>query len=295
MKDWASAGDKIRRRSFPHLIESLKIETPFAFDPENSFSEVPDFIETNWDSIKDSSDTIISLPGRDVNFTRDCLISIYKFFHVLECARSQFERGALTWMMVDAYHASLLGARSLCALFGVLSYSVKGRTILIDFRPEFGSVDDMKRFRKEYHRADNPIRVLQPAARLLEQKDVWTILKRICNVCERLDGMTDALDKLSATAAKPLSQIRNQVLYDSVFWQWRADFSSTTKSRSVLAQSVASTGEKVEMVDLCVCSITEIFETTRFLTDKFCGAIGVVPGSLGPLASLKASPNAIVA
>ncbi len=242
MRDWASAADHVRRRAFDGLVDSLEVEVPFAFDPVASISEMPDYLNDNWELIRGSPNQIIDLPGRDANLVRDCLISVCKFFHVLGCSRAQYSRGALTWTIVDAYHASLLGARAICALFGVLSYTVRGRTLLVDFRPEFGAVDHARKFKREYRNTSSPVRVLQPTSPLLEQKDAWGLLKRICNVCDRLDTDRHALSRLSEIADKPLSQLRNRVLYDSVFWQWRADFSLARPERVSLAETSALTG-----------------------------------------------------
>lgn len=224
MKDWKSASNSIRQRSSKQIAESLTVEAPFTFNPVMTPSDTPAFLEANWESLGGAHHHIISMPGRDINLATDILITICKFWHVVESARVNHSRGALTWTVVDAYHACLLGARAVCALHGVLSYSLRGRSILIDFRPEFGRVDEMRTFNRNYRSIDDPIGILMPSSRQLEQKDSWGLLKRICDMVPSSDPYKAELSVIAGFAKLPLSQTRNTILYDSVAWVWRQDF-----------------------------------------------------------------------
>lgn len=289
MKDWNSAADQVRRRAFDDLIDSLEVDTPFLFDPVSSVSELPDYLDDNWSDLSLFQNHVIDLPGRDANLVRDTLIALCKFFHVLGCSRYQLQRGAMTWSIVDAYHASFLGGRAFCALCGVLSYTVRGRTVLIDFRPEFGAVDHVKRFRREFKRLDTPVRILQPTAKFLEQKDAWSLLQRVCNVIDKPNIEQVLFSRFLDIPGKPVSRTRNKILYDSVFWQWRTDF-------SVPNGQPPGGGDwflKDEEASEAAATLSTIFEVVCALSRPFLQRIGVDSRVLGNEIGLNAQPTVL--
>lgn len=223
MRDWASAGDRIRRRSALAVIRSLEVQTPFHFDPQSSESEVPDFLEQAWDGLT-PHDHVADLPGRDVNFARDMLITVTKFYHVSHCTDQRLASGALTWSLVDAYHAAFLGARAIAAMYGILTYTVRRRTILIDFRPELGTVDEARKFRREHRAFDEPIRILRPTKHLLDQGEAWKLLTRLAAITNDIEDERKFASELADLSKAPSNQLRNKLMYDSVYWTWPADF-----------------------------------------------------------------------
>lgn len=271
MKSWDAAVNQVRRRAAIEVVRSIRLEPPFEFDPTANPSDISDFLETEWERILSSHDTVLELPGRDLNFARDVLIAATKFFHVLDCARQARERGALTWTLVDAYHAALLGSRAIAALYGVLSYSVKGRTLLVDFRPEFGRVDEVKKFKREHRGISDPIRILRPDKGLFEQRDAWSLLGRLCNVTPDFEGELKRIAGLSEISEQPLSALRNQILYDSVYWKWREDFELTRADESTLAKRFNVNDETVKQL---LGAVSRIREVALIYTMELCAQVG---------------------
>ena len=225
---------------------------------QDTRSDVPDFLEFNWNNLGSDFETVISLPGRDFNFATDILISLTKYFHVLECARAQLSRGAATWTMVDTYHSAMLGARGLIALYGILCYTVQGRTVLVDFRPELGDADYRSKFSKMYKRIDDPIRVLRPKKLLLEQRDAWGLIVRLVNITKNAESQDEELMKQIADIAETtLSSLRNKVLYDSVYWEWSNDFSKRKMNPGEIDTRLM---EGSEIVQSLISSASIIFD-----------------------------------
>jgi hypothetical protein len=251
---------------------------------------MPDFLDGEWGSIDGKTDIVMSLPGRDLNFTRDTLISLVKFYHVVECARAELQRGAATWTLVEAYHAALLGSRALSAIYGILTYSVRGRTLLVDYRPEFGSTDHRKSFKKEHREIENPIRILTPEkALLLEQRDSWALLERLCNITnneesrKRIGGLKEICDL-------PLSRLRNSILYDSVFWMWRDEFALEEVDITVATSRISGDDEDVRNL---ADSLFSILKIATDYTKEFCEQIGFDLTLLPPIAGKGLGPSAL--
>lgn len=282
MRDWRAASEKIRRRTVLEIAESLAIESPFHFSAVSTQSDTSAYLDSNWDILAGAPDYVLSFPGRDASYVNDSLICVAKFWHVVERARTNFDLGALTWTVVDAYHACLLGARAISALSGVLSYSLRGRTVLVDFRPEFGSPDDRKAFKKAHGAVDDPVRVLRPLNRqLLEQKDTWAVLTRICALSTATDPNKDCYSRISSFAEQPLSQPRNMVFYDSVAWLWRTDF-RVQGDGVEFEQSVASLDGNV---DATLAALNEIFGFSKILLAELSSRIGFDPSTLSVMAT----------
>jgi hypothetical protein len=273
MKDWQAASDKIRRRNATAIIESISVDTPFNFSLGVDTSDVPDFLESEWLRFESSPNTVFSLVGRDVNLARDLLISITKYFHVVENARKLRARGALTWMIVDAYHAALLGARVLTAFHGVLSYSVRNRTVLMDYRPNFGSPDEKKRFLKEYKGMEDPVRLLCPTKQKLDQRETWSLLQRLCRISDNDKNAPEGKlnSSLQDVAGKPLSTIRNKILYDSVYWTWFLDFSETPIDPKIIKDRLDSNDEPNILVE----GMGHIHKAVNLYSSKLFNQIGI--------------------
>lgn len=244
MKDWKVAGDHLKRRNVTSIIESLEVETPFNFSRGDVESDVPQFIESAWHELGDAAEKVFSLVGRDINFVRDILISLLKYLHVLHTARQLRFNGALTWSLVDAYHATLLGIRAIAAFHGAVSYNVKGRTVMLDFRPASGAPDDVKKFERDHRSVENPVRFIRPVKDKLEQRDAWYLLLRLCRInnCQN-ESERSLIDQLEELAPKPISSLRNLILYDSVYWTWFSDFKQPTMVEHLLKDAFEGNDE----------------------------------------------------
>jgi hypothetical protein len=230
LRSWEAAFDKISRREFVEVIESLDVSPPFDFDFKCHLSEVPEFISDVLDSEEIPLQKAFALPGRDVLYVGDTLACISKFLHVVESCRIHANRGALTWALVDAYHASILGARAICAQLGIMQYSVNGRTILVDFRPEFGSPQDSRKFRKNFGNLESPARFLVPQPKHLEQKHVWKLVGRMMRLCTTgTSDITTPCQKIEELSKSSPGAERNAVMYDSIGWRWRDDHTGTDR------------------------------------------------------------------
>jgi hypothetical protein len=291
---WDGAFRNIRRRSVDDVLSSLEVSHPFNFDIVNDESDVPPYLEDNWEYISGDPSGLLPLPGRDLNFVRDILISSAKFFHVVGCARAQMTRGATTWAIVDAYHASLIGARLIAALFGVLSYGAKRRTVLVDYRPELGAPDDRRAFRREAKGLLQPVRVLCPQPKFLQQTDVWALVARVCAI-SKLDT-EDPVDsrllaELGRLVGEPISAFRNTMIYDSVAWAWTDDLTPTPAGPALQQARLIDT-EGAHALTLDVLSI--IFEFCKRHISRMGSSIGFDPSPLSPMFSLGESPDTLL-
>lgn len=240
-------------------MTSIEVEAPFVFDAPTARSDVPDFLDSEWSGLGQDPDVVFSLPGRDANFARDLLIGLSKFHHVLDCAERARVRGALTWTLVDAYHAAMLGGRVLSSFYGVLSYTIRGRTVLMDYRPELGSADDQKQFARDHRGVDGPVRLLRPAKEKLDQKEAWALLRRLSAINSTGRGSEDRhlADEISDVTRVALSSVRNRILYDSVYWTWNRDFDASEHDESLLAAAFSSNDEAVSRLLVSLAKIRE--------------------------------------
>ena len=287
MKNWASAFDCLRQRSIAEVSSSAGVSTPFAFDASQDESDVTQFIDSIWADLGNDADIIMSLPGRDMNLVRDTLICATKFFHIIESVQNHINRGAMTWAIVETYHAALLGTRLIAALYGVLSYGVKGRTVLLDYRPEFGREQDRKKFKRENKGLEEPIRIFRPQSHQLSQSEAWDLVKRLCNITSSPPEDKASIDDLKSIALAKNSSYRNMILYDSVAWGWLDDF-----NRSAIDIEVQHS--RLEMVDathtVSVNALVGIFAFVKPRLITLCENCGVLPVSLSPILGRGASP-----
>ena len=291
MSKWEGAFGQVRRRTAEEVRMSLNVETPFLFDVQAQVSDVPDYIDSQWDSIGSSENSVISLPGRDMNLARDTLMAASKFYHVIDCARSQVRRGAMTWAMVDAYHASLVGTRAMFALYGLFAYGVRGRTVLVDFRPELGSVDDARNFRKANKGTADPIRVLIPKPKYLEQQDSWALVTRLCNLTQFPPEDDALIGRIKEAAAAPLSGFRNVMLYDSVAWEWLTDLVSPRVSLATRHGRITADDESQS---LSLKGLSAIFEFVTGHISELGVKLGYDPAKLSYVFSKQGTPADIL-
>jgi hypothetical protein len=288
---WDASFQQVRRRGAADVQANLDVTTPFLFDVQGQMSDVPGYIDAQWSTIGGAENSIMSLPGRDMNLVRDTLMAASRFYHVIDCARAQVRRGAMTWAMVDSYHASLVGAKAMCALYGLFAYGVRDRTVLVDFRPELGSVDDAKKFRKANKGVDQPIRVLIPKAKYLEQQDAWALVTRLCNITPSPPENADMIGRIKEAAGSPLSAFRNGTLYDSVAWQWPIDLASPRMSRS---NRVARISAEDESQSISLRALAAIFEFVTGHIKQIGDLIEYDPAKLSRIFSKPGTPAGLL-
>ena len=291
MSKWVSKWDgvfqQIRRRSAADVRTDLDVAVPFLFDVQGQESDLPGYLDAQWDTLSGHENLIINLPGRDMNLVRDTLMAASRFYHVIDCARAQVRRGAMTWAMVDSYHASLLGAKAMFALYGVFAYGMRDRTVLVDFRPELGSVDDAKKFKKANKEVENPIRVLIPKAKYLEQKDAWALMTRLCNITQTTLENAELIRRIKESAESPLSAFRNATLYDSVAWQWPSDFVSP---RMALANRIARIAAEDEFQSASLKALAAIFEFVTANMKELGSAVSYDPTKISRIFDKPCTP-----
>lgn len=291
MNRWEAALTRVSRRSISEAVETLAVEPPFAFNFAEAVSEMPGLIAEQVEDKQPPHEIIIDLPDRDVTLATDMLVCITKFLHVVQCCRANARRGALTWGIVDAYHAAILGARAVGATMGVIPYVVSGRSFLVDFRPEVGTPQDRIKFRKTYGRHESPILVLSPRPAHFEQNDQWKLLIRLLRFAAqnyadpaRLQVLIDAADRFPG-------EVRNLVVYDSLKWIWRGDSSSLsqeTLSSAAIAELLAENPCGTDLLDGLYSLLQDQFNT---LTAKLDLSATAVPRAI----ELRPAPRLLAA
>lgn len=252
---------------------------------------MPDLISQQVEERQPPHEIVIDLPDRDVALVTDALTCITKFLHVVQSCRANARRGALTWSVVDAYHAALLGGRAIAATMGVVPYLLGGRSYLVDFRPEFGTPQDRIKFRKTFGRQDSPILILSPRVPHFEQNDQWHLVSRLLRFA--LHDIEDAsrLELLIEAAVNFPGEIRNAVVYDSLKWIWRADSSSLSQETldpSKIAETLSENPAGTQFLDRIFSQVQEQF---RVLASKVGLSSNSVPRSI----DLAPSPHLLAA
>jgi hypothetical protein len=284
---WDGSFQQIRRRSAADVRTNLNVAVPFLFDIQGQESDLPGYLDSQWETLTRSENSVISLPGRDMNLVRDTLMAASRFYHVIDCARAQVRRGAMTWAMVDSYHASLLGAKAMFALYGLFAYGVRDRTVLVDFRPELGSVDHAKKFKKANKTVEHPIRVLTPKPKHLEQQDAWALVTRLCNITLTTPEDVELIDRIKESAGSPLSAFRNATLYDSVAWQWPSDLAPP---RMTPANRIARIAAEDEFQSTSLKALAAIFEFVTANIKKLGSGLSYDPTKLSRIFDKPGTP-----
>jgi len=224
MNNWESAANKIRRRPIT-IWNEIDISISEGLD----LHDEGNFIATAlYDLPLDDPELVLSFPDRDRLWLTEILFSAQKFSHVARLAKKRAEEGAVTWAATDAHHAVLLGVRAFLATLGVCICEGKARSHLVDFRPEKGSVDEAKKFRKTHGSVDGPTRVLSPRKQLVEQKDLFKLLERALNVVETVDDKDDLVNNVKILNLGSHKAERNRLLYQGDYWHWKDDITWPT-------------------------------------------------------------------
>jgi hypothetical protein len=293
LNSWEAAFDKISRRSFLDVLGALDVQPPFSFSFLDAESDLPDFLEVQLDAQGVPCQQPVEFPARDVALARDVLICASKFAHVLQASRANAARGAVTWAVVESYHATFLAVRTLCALLGIIPYSIGPRTVLVDFRPEAGTPQDAIKFRKTFGKFDSPIRILAPTPKHLEQKHFWKLAERLFKHAQASsEDDSVELDLLEAAARSSPGAFRNEVLYNPVSWHWRNDVSLLSCTRlvgsRVIVEKLAEVPDEMSLLD------TTHTLLLKYLT-KLTNEIGLALEALPPDYTISCPPHILVA
>jgi hypothetical protein len=269
MERWTGAFQDIRVRKFDDILAQCNTPVSFSFSGDENL--LKDFIIDVW-SEDCFPNFIINFPEKNQEFVKAFLTGYSKFEHVLDCSRNMFERGSLTWGLVDAYHASIVGARSIAAALGVCIFNIKGRTVLVDLFPELGSVDQRRAFRKANKDIEFPIRVLAPSKeKLLEQSKLWDLIHRLFNLrsfaSSTEESYQTALSEL--IKAKPWAD-RHDILYDLASWRWPTDIALSPLQPEQLQTLMFATDDEVTEFNQFV---DKIFELNRHYADAFLAKV----------------------
>ena len=265
MKSWDAVFSKVRDRSVDRIETEIRAVSLGDYSFETYVSAVPELINKNSeDGLKDF-DKVLEIPDKRGMFVSEVLYAFSKFFHVLACTNQLSSTGALTWSAVESYHSTLFGAKAFLASFGILTYSTRGATVLVDFWPEFGRREHEKKFRKEFGASGDFVRLMSPNS-LLQQKQLWEGVQRLCRVGTSDDvdfeGKLNALASLIDTAPW---QVRHANFYSSESWTWPDDITLPSFDAAVIAERLRNHEETRDLMAL----LDLVFDMAGTLIPKF--------------------------
>ncbi len=219
MKNWEAAANKVRQRSLD-IWRDIKLEVPIEID----ISADGEFITEAIQGLHiEEAEVILPFPGRDRLWLSEIIFSAQKYSHVARLTKQRAEEGFVTWAATDAHHAVLLGIKCFLSILGICVSQGNSRAHLVDFRPEQGSVDDKRKFRKRYKQIENPVRIMTPSKKLFEQKDIFRLLERAINICEATLDQDKELEVLKSMNLGMHKPERNRLLYEGEYWHWYQD------------------------------------------------------------------------
>lgn len=282
MNSWQDAFNDLPQRSLAGVLSGTILAPPPNFNFRKYESEAELFLE----SLKANAMTgkcIVSMPGRALAFAADCLFSSKRFLHSLDCARTHFARGAVTWSLVDAHHVLLLGYKAVAAFYGIFLYGVWDRTLLVDFFPQLGKPAEKADFVKKHGEVPDPIAVYVPTDQKVTQRQLRTLLTRIGQIAVKQSPEERAFfAALGHFLKSSYKTPRNNVLYSSVWWEWPEDLDLSSASRSAKA---AMCDDHEEGYPKLMVLLDKLEELNRYLVDRLSLQISFSAPSLHVLAT----------
>lgn len=227
----------IRLRTWNDLLANISVSPPYQIDCEDDTNSAIHWIEQALPLSNDQR--VFSFPEKQLAYICDSIFLFLKARHVGNRVCELFGSGRSTWALVDVHHASLLFAKSICGFFGVHIYSLKGKSYILDYFPEFGSLDHRKGFSREYRAIAEPARLSGHRGNF-EQKDIWEMMRRVIEVCSYPDERNAYFEFLRNGSLGSHAPIRNKILYDLREWTFFDDLvfaSSDLKFRGELFDS----------------------------------------------------------
>lgn len=219
MQSWDAAFKKLKKRS-PDVWKGLSVATPFEFDPSDPDAFFSSYLQEN---PPEDAEIVLDRVDRDQLWAAEIVFTVQKFLHVFRLTRERAQSGNITWASTDAHHALILGARCFLTTLGVGICQGKNRVHLVDFRPESGTPQDQLKFTKQYKHIDNPLRVLTPNPKNMEQKLIFELFNRIVRLIKERGTQEDVLTNLEELKLGAHKSERNKLLYHSNHWHWFDD------------------------------------------------------------------------
>jgi hypothetical protein len=151
---------------------------------------------------------------------REAVYLLHKACHVTGCAETQIKRGYKTWSLVEAYQASLFGAKAILYLCGVAlaEFELDNRAVLIDVFPKWA---DINRRRKEKLRLpDDPAIQFIKLNMKFEHRHVWAIFQRLLSVVVFDESVLPStyVQVLKRLGSKDFAKQRNDLNYKNGVW-----------------------------------------------------------------------------
>jgi hypothetical protein len=281
VKVWQEGFDDIPQRSFDRILAETVLAPPPEFKFQQYESEAALFVESLGAGVL-AGKSVVAMPGRVLNFASDALFSSKRFLHALDCARTQFERGAVTWSLVDAHHVLLLGYKAVAAFYGIFLYGIWDRTIIVDFFPHLGAPKAKAAFSRSFGHVIDPVAIYAPGETKVSQRQLRTLLKRIGGIvvkqsAEERTFFNSLGHYLNSSNKTP----RNNVLYSSVWWEWPKDLDLSSGSKGTKA---ALCDDPEEGYPKFMTLLDSLEDLNRSLVDKLSLQISFDVASLHALA-----------
>jgi hypothetical protein len=224
MQSWDAAFAKVRKRKID-VWNDLAVETPFEYDPSDTDSFFSSFLIENPPG---HAELVLERVDRDRLWASEILITSQKFIHVLRLTSRRAQTGNVTWAATDAHHAVLLGIKCFLATIGVGICQGHNRVHLVDFRPELGTPQDEKKFRRQNKGVTNPLRVLTPTPKNLEQRHLFDAFNRLLKILVTDTARENLFEAANSLKLGTHQSERNRLLYHSDYWHWWGDLTWPT-------------------------------------------------------------------
>lgn len=129
-----------------------------------------------------------------------------------------FDAGSAGWASVDAYHATLLYARTILACYGIFICNIDGKNVVVDVFPQLGTGKYLKKYQREAQGLDNPIRIMSKSGHPIQHKDVLAIVSRVARISGSKDMTEMERNIVGRFANLGYRSVRNRILYEGSFW-----------------------------------------------------------------------------
>ena len=215
--------DNIRARTWSAIFSQLPLSQPYQVDVSDESLCSETWMVNYADSIGPSNHEVFSAPAKSQPYVHDSIFLFLKAEHAAREALLSFHSGRGTWALMDAHHASLLYAKTVCAFFGVHILTYRNRSYVIDYFPEVGAETQRRAFRKKYINIADPIRVMRWRSDLIAQRELWEIFLRIVAVCSFNDSRDSNFELLRQQGLGSHKPERNKILYWLGHWTFPDD------------------------------------------------------------------------
>jgi hypothetical protein len=259
-QSWEAVIKDIRARNPIDIYHTINFSDEFEVDPSAPKVQLADSIENTFMSeILLHGEKVFEFTERDGAFVEQCIISLNKFVNVLNSAKKLAANGFLTWALVDAYHAILLGGRSIAAFYGILPLTIGKKSILVDLRPELGLKEQQRLFNKQYRVGRGWVKAYSIKGAEFGQKETWTLTKRLAATTPDDVRCKVQLESLNEIVKRQFDNVRNQLLYDASYWLELKEFRNLCPmTEDDIKDYLFSASDGVQDIDLALKDICNI-------------------------------------